>query len=140
MLNEKLLGASVLALSAALTGTANANENSLKIGYITGLSGACSGIAEDGLNGSKHAVEELNAKGGILGRQIELVIRDSQTKPDEGGKQARELLASENVDVLTRGLFILGVACGRGHICGSRYAPLWYDRVDPKGECRRVSS
>lgn len=92
---------STIALAIALAGAAAAEGNPIKIGYVTGLSGACSSIAEDGLNGTKYAVAELNAKGGILGRQIELIVRDSQTKPDEGGKQARELLASENVDLLT---------------------------------------
>lgn len=94
-------GLSVFTLAAALAGGAYANSDAIKVGYVTGLSGACSSISEDGLNGTKLAVEELNAKGGILGRQIELIVRDSQTKPDEGGKQARELVASGDVDVLT---------------------------------------
>lgn len=92
---------SAFALAAALSGAAYAEGDAIKIGYVTGLSGACSSISEDGLNGTKLAVEELNANGGILGRQIELIVRDSQTKPDEGGKQARDLVASEGVDVLT---------------------------------------
>lgn len=94
-------GVSVLALVAGFAAAAAAEGDAIKIGYVTGLSGACSSISEDGLNGTKLAVAELNAKGGILGRQIELIVRDSQTKPDEGGKQARELVASEDVDVLT---------------------------------------
>jgi branched-chain amino acid transport system substrate-binding protein len=94
-------GVSAFALAAALAGMAYAEGDAIKIGYVTGLSGACSSISEDGLNGTKLAVEELNANGGILGQQIELIVRDSQTKPDEGGKQARELVASEEVDVLT---------------------------------------
>lgn len=101
MLDKIKLGMSVTALTAALAGGALADDGVVKIGYVTGLSGACSGISEDGLNGSKAAVEDLNAAGGILGRQVELIIRDSKTKPDEGGMQARELVASEKVDVLT---------------------------------------
>lgn len=101
MATKTRTGVSALALAAVLTSAAAAEGNTVKIGYVTGLSGACSSISEDGLNGTKLAVEELNAKGGILGRQIELIVRDSQTKPDEGGKQARELVASEDVDVLT---------------------------------------
>lgn len=94
-------GVSAVALAAALAGAAYAEGDAIKIGYVTGLSGACSSISEDGLNGTKLAIEELNANGGILGRQIEMIVRDSQTKPDEGGKQARELVASEDVDLLT---------------------------------------
>lgn len=101
MFDTKKMGVSALALCAALAGAAFAEGDAIKVGYVTGLSGACSSLSEDGLNGSRLAVEELNAKGGILGRKVELIVRDSQTKPDEGGKQARELVASEDVDVLT---------------------------------------
>ena len=94
-------GISAFALAVALASAAAAEGDAIKIGYVTGLSGACSSISEDGLNGTKLAVEELNAKDGILGRQIELIVRDSQTKPEEGGKQARESVAAEDVDVLT---------------------------------------
>lgn len=97
MIARILTGSSVLALcaSAALA------EANLKVGYVTGLSGACAPISEDGLNGSKLAVEAINAKGGILGQQVELIVRDSQTKPEEGGKQARELAAAEGISLLT---------------------------------------
>lgn len=98
---RKKIGAPTLAFSLAIAGAVQAAEDPIKVGYVAGLSGACSGIAEDGLNGSKLAAEHLNANGGILGRPVELLIRDSQTKPDEGGRQARDLVASEDVDVLT---------------------------------------
>ena len=97
MITRILTGASVLALMA---GAAQA-EGALKVGYVTGLTGACAPIAEDGLNGSKLAVEALNAAGGVLGQQVELIVRDSQTKPEEGGKQARELAAAEGISLLT---------------------------------------
>lgn len=97
MLKQILGGASLMALLAG----AAAAEEALKIGYVADLTGACAPIAEDGLNGSKLAVEALNAGGGVLGRPVELVIRDSQTKPEEGGKQARELAATAGIEALT---------------------------------------
>jgi branched-chain amino acid transport system substrate-binding protein len=97
MITRILTGASVLAL---MSGAAMA-EGTLKVGYVTGLTGACAPISEDGLNGSKLAVEMLNANGGVLGQQVELIVRDSQTKPEEGGKQARELAAAEGISLLT---------------------------------------
>ncbi|MDR5653769.1 ABC transporter substrate-binding protein [Ruixingdingia sedimenti] len=89
-----------LTMATALTAPAFAAD-ALKVGYVTGLTGACAPISEDGLNGTKIAVQEINARGGVLGRQIELLVRDSQTKPEEGGKQARELAAAEKVELLT---------------------------------------
>lgn len=101
MTNSTKLGLSALALVAAFASAAAAEGDTIKIGYVTGLSGACSSLSEDGLNGSRLAVDQLNANGGLLGRQIELIVRDSQTKPDSGGKHARELVASDEVDLLT---------------------------------------
>lgn len=97
MIARILTGASALAL---LAGAAMA-DGTLKVGYVTGLTGACAPISEDGLNGSKLAVEALNAKGGILGQPVELVVRDSQSKPEEGGKQARDLAAGGDISLLT---------------------------------------
>jgi branched-chain amino acid transport system substrate-binding protein len=44
--------------------------------------------------------EETNAAGGVLGKQIELIIRDSKLKPDIGATAARELVLSEKCDFL----------------------------------------
>ncbi len=98
MTRRLLTGTLALALTTSM---AFAQTQPIKVGYVTGLTGACAPISEEGLNGTKLAVEELNAAGGVLGRKIELVVRDSQTKPEEGGKQARELAAAHGLSLLT---------------------------------------
>jgi branched-chain amino acid transport system substrate-binding protein len=45
-------------------------------------------------------VEETNAKGGVLGKKLELIIRDSKLKPDVGATMARELILQEKCDFL----------------------------------------
>ena len=45
-------------------------------------------------------VEETNAAGGVLGKKLELIIRDSKLKPDIGATMARELVLSEKCDFL----------------------------------------
>ncbi len=45
-------------------------------------------------------IEETNAAGGILGKKLELVVRDAQLKPDIGANMARELILSEKCDYL----------------------------------------
>ena len=45
-------------------------------------------------------VDEINAKGGVLGRKIELVIRDTKGNADEAVRIARDLILRENVDFL----------------------------------------
>ncbi len=72
----------------------------IRIGWFAGLSGpvAAGGLAQDA--GTKAAVEELNKAGGVLGRMIELVIRDTVGDPGKAMNFAQELLFREKVDVL----------------------------------------
>ena len=113
-----------LALTAAFGGYAAAQEGPVKVGFAADLSGACAALAEDGLNGAKIAAEEINANGGILGRQIELIIRDSQTKPDEGAKVARELITDEKIDVLT-GVCSSAVMLAESAVSGELKVPFY---------------
>jgi branched-chain amino acid transport system substrate-binding protein len=73
----------------------------IKIGFVGGISGPCGPLVASELNAVKMGVEELNAAGGLLGRQIELVVRDGKTSPSESAKVARSLAVNDKVDVLT---------------------------------------
>jgi branched-chain amino acid transport system substrate-binding protein len=52
-------------------------------------------------NGMKLAVDEINAKGGVLGRPLELLTRDDAGKPEEAQRAASELVLNEHVAILT---------------------------------------
>ena len=43
------------------------------------------------------AVEEINAKGGVLGKQIKLIVEDDQCKPEEAANAAQKLIQQDNV-------------------------------------------
>jgi branched-chain amino acid transport system substrate-binding protein len=73
----------------------------IKIGYVGGISGACGGLTHSAVKAIKIAVAEINAAGGAAGRQIEVIYRDSKTKPDEGAKQTRDLILTDKVNLLT---------------------------------------
>jgi branched-chain amino acid transport system substrate-binding protein len=60
-------------------------------------------------DGVRLAVAEINAKGGVLGRQIQLVERDDEAKPERGVQVAQELINKERV-VATVGFINTGVA------------------------------
>src|SRR5688572_12717287 len=66
----------------ALTGTAHA-QKPIKVGVPIPLSGPAALYGEPALKGAHMFVQELNAAGGVLGRKIELVVRDSKATPDE---------------------------------------------------------
>src|ERR1700712_4828423 len=51
--------------------------------------------------GMELAVEELNAKGGVNGKKIELITRDDNANPGDAVRVAEELVAREKIDVLT---------------------------------------
>ena len=92
------LAAALLALGTAF-GAAQAAG--VKIGYVGGISGACGGLTHSARKAMEIAQDEINSAGGVLGGPIEIVWRDSKTKPDEGAKQTRDLILSEKVDLLT---------------------------------------
>jgi branched-chain amino acid transport system substrate-binding protein len=90
--------APVAALSARRS--ASAQSKPILIGSIGDLTGVSAGLARSEINGRQMAVDRVNADGGLLGRKLELVIRDSQTKPNLGAAHARELVTSDKVDFL----------------------------------------
>jgi branched-chain amino acid transport system substrate-binding protein len=113
-----------LTLTAAFAGYAAAEGEPVKVGFAADLTGACAALAEDGLNGAKIAAEEINAAGGILGRPLELIVRDTQTKPDEGAKVARELITDEKIDVLT-GVCSSAVMLAESAVSGELKVPFY---------------
>jgi branched-chain amino acid transport system substrate-binding protein len=92
-----------LALAAALP--AAVAQEPIKIGLVTALSGQSARAGEAITRGLQVAIDELNAKGGVLGgRKFELVRRDDEATPAKGVIAARELLFKEKVAVLFGGL------------------------------------
>ena len=87
------------AAAALLPGTVLA-EGPIKIGFPIPLSGPTAVYGEPVLKGAELAVSEINAKGGVLGRKLELIPRDSKANADEAVRLARELIIKDNVDFL----------------------------------------
>lgn len=82
-----------------------AAQETIKIGLVTALSGQSARAGEAITRGLTIAIDELNAKGGVLkGRKFELVRRDDEATPAKGVIAARELIFKEKVAVLFGGL------------------------------------
>jgi branched-chain amino acid transport system substrate-binding protein len=76
-------------------------EQSLKIGVDNPLTGIYTALGTNENTGMQLAAEQANAKGGILGRKIELVIEDSTSdKADVAVQKARKLIQSDKVNFL----------------------------------------
>jgi len=76
----------------------------IKIGALMSLTGALGPYGPPIANGAKLAVEQINAAGGVLGKQLELVIRDTATSPDVGRDAARKLVELDHVPAIVGAL------------------------------------
>jgi branched-chain amino acid transport system substrate-binding protein len=91
-------------LLLSLLVAAPAWAQTIKIGLVTALSGQSARAGEAITRGLTVAIDEINAKGGVLGRKLELVRRDDEATPAKGVIAARELVFREKVAVLFGGL------------------------------------
>jgi len=89
----------LLAALLALPFAAEA-QKPIKVGMPMPLSGPPALFGEPASKGAQMYVDEINAKGGVLGRKIELLTRDSKADANEAVRVSRELILKENVDFL----------------------------------------
>ncbi len=59
-------------------------KNPIRLGAIWDFAGPCYMLSESAVQGMRIAVEEINAKGGVLGRKFDLIVRDTEMKVDVG--------------------------------------------------------
>jgi len=95
--------AGAITMTVALASPAMA-EGPIKIGLLEDVSGDLAVYGKPKLNGSQLAVEEINKKGGIMGRQIELIHLDPQGDNARYQEFARRLVSKDKVDVLIGGI------------------------------------
>ena len=74
------------------------------------------------------AVREVNQNGGLLGRQVEVLVRDDDGKPPEAIKKAHELMARDEVDLLT-GCFYSNICLALGNFAeqNKKFVMRWYN-------------
>jgi branched-chain amino acid transport system substrate-binding protein len=75
-------------------------ETPVRIGMVDPLTGILSALAASEVEGAKYAVERLNKKNGILGRQVELLVEDSANDVGTGVQKTRKLIERDKVDVI----------------------------------------
>lgn len=91
----------LVAGSAALgyPALAGAQAGTIKIGHLTPMTGFLGALGEYAVQGIKMAAEEINASGGLLGRQIELLSEDS-VNPQTAATKAQRMIERDKVAVL----------------------------------------
>lgn len=94
-------GAAVAAAGALTPMSAFAKgDGPVRIGHIEALTGTYASLGVSDVNGAKLAIEQINAKGGILGRPVELVVEDGAANPGIAAQKARKLVERDKVNFL----------------------------------------
>ena len=86
-------------LALAFTGAALA-QNTIKVGEFASLTGKEAAFGPSSHKGTLLAVEELNATGGVLGQQFELITEDNQSKQGESATIVKKLISRDEVIAL----------------------------------------
>lgn len=87
----------VLLTLLALASCAKKDGGKIRIGVFNSLTGGTATFGISSTNGIKMAVEEWNARGGILGKQIDLIVEDDQSKPEEAALAVSKLINQNGV-------------------------------------------
>src|SRR6185437_10280725 len=75
-------------------------ETPVRIGMVDPLTGVYAALAQNEVIGAKYAVEEINKKGGILGRPVELLVEDSANDVGTGVQKTRKLIERDQVSFI----------------------------------------
>ncbi len=87
--------AALVALSAC-----KKNENVLTLGGFASLTGTTATFGQSMNDGVQLALEELNKSGGLLGKQVEVIVEDNQSKPEEARTAVLKLIKQNQVKAL----------------------------------------
>jgi branched-chain amino acid transport system substrate-binding protein len=87
----------LLALLALTIGAAAHGQGTIKIGEFLSLTGKEATFGQTLHKGTSFAMEEVNAAGGVLGRKIELITEDNQSKPGESATIVKKFVSRDKV-------------------------------------------
>ncbi|MBS0241196.1 MAG: ABC transporter substrate-binding protein [Proteobacteria bacterium] len=93
-------GAAATAATVGFPHVARAQNKPIKIGMVTIQSGRVAMIGSSSAYGAQMMIDKFNEAGGLNGRKIEMIARDSKGKPDEATRLAREFVNSDGCEIL----------------------------------------
>jgi branched-chain amino acid transport system substrate-binding protein len=74
-----------------------ASSDTIKVGEFASLTGSEAAFGRSSDNGTKLAVEQINAAGGVLGKKLDLITEDDQSKDGESATAVKKLISSDRV-------------------------------------------
>ena len=100
----------VVLLAAMLLTACQPGGGTIKIAVLAPMSGQVATFGDSTAKGAQLAVEEWNAKGGVLGKKIQAVVEDSQCTPDPAVNAANKVIDQDKVH------YIVGEVCSKASI------------------------
>ena len=85
--------------------TSSAPAGPIKVGVITDMTGALSFMGTANANVAEMVIDDINAAGGLLGRQVNLRLEDSATTDSVAAAKAAKLVQQDHVDVIFGGIY-----------------------------------
>lgn len=83
----------------------SSSGRSIKVGVITDQTGALSFMGIANANAARMVIDDINSKGGLLGRRVELCLEDSATTDSVAAAKATKLVERDHVDVIFGGIY-----------------------------------
>ena len=101
-LRTQIFSAAALAVSIFLTGckpaaTPAGGGDTIKVGEFASLNGSEASFGRSSHNGTLLGVEQVNAAGGVLGKKLELIYEDNQSKDGETATAVKKLISRDKV-------------------------------------------
>jgi branched-chain amino acid transport system substrate-binding protein len=109
----------------------SAKDDPIVVGFITALTGPTSLWGTQERNGAVLAAEEINAKGGVLGRQIKLIVYDHKGRPDEGVAAYRRLVDQDRA-VVIGGTHFSNISLAIAPVAEQKKVPIIGQAIEPK--------
>jgi len=122
----------VLLMASVMAGCGGPASNDIKIGLLNEMTGSNATMGTSAANGAKMAIKEANAKGGVLGKQIQAVVGDNKSEPSESANAMTKLATQDRVVAVT-GVFSSSNAIAASSVAeGSKVPFLAVGATNPK--------
>jgi branched-chain amino acid transport system substrate-binding protein len=129
-----LLGLAITGCKKPDGGSGSAGDGAIKIGEYASLTGNEAAFGRSSHRGTELAIEELNKAGGVLGKKLQLLTEDDQSKEGEASTVVTKLISRDNV-VAVLGEVASGRSLEAGPICQQNKVPM----VSPSSTNPRVT-
>lgn len=109
-------------MTGALAGCGGIGSNDIRIGVLNEMTGGNATFGTSAANGAKMAIKEANAKGGVLGKQIQGIYADNKSEPSESANAMTKLLTQDRVVAVT-GIFSSSNAIAASSVAEANKVP-----------------